>query len=105
MVPSAWSFAMSGLSSDVIASTKLVSTKFALTAPQTAMWLPQIMFPGQPVANTGATIAIDGPLDPRLFDEAVRRLVAETDALRLTLGMEGENVYQEVSDHVPYAVE
>ncbi len=91
--------------SDVETSAELVSTKFALTAPQTAMWLPQIMFPGKPAANTGATIAIEGALDPRLFGEAIRRLVAETDALRLSLGMEGENVYQEVRDHVPYAIE
>jgi hypothetical protein len=59
-------------------ATDLVSRKLALTAPQTAMWLPQIMFPGQPVANTGATVEIEGAFDPRLFAEAVRRLVASS---------------------------
>src|SRR6266851_5252229 len=105
MVPSASSVAMSGLSSDVITSTKLVSTKFALTAPQTAMWLPQVVFPGKPVANNGAIVTIEGALDPWVFDEAIRRLVEETDALRLSFWMEGETVHQQVREQARCTIE
>jgi hypothetical protein len=90
--------------SDVETSAELVSTKFALTAPQTAMWLPQMMYPGKPAANTGMMVTIEGALDPRVFEEAIRRLVAETDGLRLSLRMEGDIVYQEVRDHADYAI-
>ncbi len=96
---------MSGLSSDVITSTKLVSTKFALTAPQTAMWLPQVVFPGKPVANNGAIVTIEGALDPWVFDEAIRRLVEETDALRLSFWMEGETVHQQVREQARCTIE
>src|SRR5258708_538972 len=72
--------------------------KFAVTAGQKAMWLPQILFQGKPVANTGAAVAIEGALDPPLFAEAIRRLVEETDALRMSFGMEGDVPYQEVRD-------
>src|SRR5712691_3047425 len=96
---------MSGSTSDAGISAELVSTKFALTAPQTAMWLPQVMFSGKPVANHGVTVTICGALDLRLFDEAIRRLVEETDALRLSLSMEGDIVCQEVHDRVDYIIE
>ena len=96
---------MSGLSSDVITSTKLVSTKLALTAPQTAMWLPQVVFPGKPVANNGAIVTIEGALDPWVFDEAIRRLVEETDALRLSFWMEGETVHQQVRERARCTIE
>src|ERR1700704_1545629 len=92
-------------SSDVGTSAELVRTKSALTAAQTSMWLPQIMFPGRPVANIGNTVLIEGALDLQLFREAIRHLVAETDALRLSFATEGEAVYQEVRDRVDYTVE
>jgi hypothetical protein len=96
---------MIGLWRDGGMSTELVGTKFALTAPQTALWLPQVLFPGKPVANTGFAVTIEGALDPLLFAEAMRRLVAETDALRLSLSVDGDTVYQRVREYSDYAVE
>ena len=95
---------MSG-SSTAAGIAELVSTKSVLTTPQTALWLPQIMFPGKPVANTGWAVTIEGALDPRLFAEAIRRLVAETDALRLSLSIDGDTVYQQVRDYTDYAIQ
>src|SRR5438445_13823940 len=78
---------------------------FVLTAPQMAMWVPQALFPGRPVANCGVTVAIAGALDLRLFSEAIRILVEETDALRLRVRREGDAVLQEVGDCAGYAIE
>ncbi|MGW0191677.1 amino acid adenylation domain-containing protein, partial [Streptomyces sp. NPDC003362] len=47
------------------------------------MWFAQALDPGSPAQNTAECLEIDGPLDPGLFAEALRRVTAEADALRV----------------------
>ncbi|MET9255602.1 amino acid adenylation domain-containing protein [Streptomyces sp. NPDC003717] len=54
-----------------------------LTAAQSGMWYAQALDPASPAQNTAECLEIDGPLDPALFAEALRRTAAEADALRV----------------------
>ncbi|MFJ9055025.1 amino acid adenylation domain-containing protein [Streptomyces sp. NPDC102409] len=56
-----------------------------LTAAQSGMWFAQSLDPLSPAQNTAECLEIDGPLDPELFAEALRRVTAEADALRVTV--------------------
>ncbi|SCK39913.1 enterobactin synthetase component F [Streptomyces sp. WMMB 714] len=52
-----------------------------LTAAQTGMWLSHMLDPESPALNTAEYLEIEGPLDPAALREAVRRGLAECDAL------------------------
>lgn len=54
-----------------------------LTAAQAGVWHAQSLDPLSPAQNTAEYLEIDGPLDPEVFAEALRRVTAETDALRV----------------------
>lgn len=54
-----------------------------LTAAQSGVWHAQTRDPLSPAQNTAEYLEIDGPLDPEVFAEALRRVTAETDALRV----------------------
>ncbi|MEU3222939.1 amino acid adenylation domain-containing protein [Streptomyces sp. NPDC006976] len=54
-----------------------------LTAAQLGMWYAQSLDPLSPAQNTAEYLEIDGPVDPGVFAAALRRVVAETDALRV----------------------
>lgn len=56
-----------------------------LTAAQSGMWFAQSLDPLSPAQNTAECLEIDGPLDPELFAEALRRVTVEADALRVTV--------------------
>lgn len=56
-----------------------------LTAAQSGMWFAQSLDPLSPAQNTAECLEIDGPLDPELFAEALRRVTAEADALRVSV--------------------
>ncbi|WP_233518476.1 non-ribosomal peptide synthetase [Streptomyces corynorhini] len=47
------------------------------------MWFAQALDPLSPAQNTAECLRIEGPLDPDLFATALRRVTAETDALRV----------------------
>ncbi len=59
--------------------------KHPLSSAQKEILLDQILHPGIPLYNIGGYIRIDGPADPVVFERAVRRIVAENDALRIIL--------------------
>ncbi|MEU8709711.1 amino acid adenylation domain-containing protein [Streptomyces sp. NPDC048565] len=61
------------------------SSALPLTAAQAGMWFAQSIDPLSPAQNTAECLEIDGPLDPRLFAAALRRVTAEADALRVTV--------------------
>ncbi|KPI00182.1 amino acid adenylation domain protein [Actinobacteria bacterium OK074] len=60
-----------------------VDTVLPLTAAQSGMWFAQALDPLSPAQNTAECLEIEGPLDPGLFAAALRRVVAEADALRV----------------------
>jgi enterobactin synthetase component F len=58
---------------------------FPLTIAQTPIVLDALALPDSPVANTGDITHIRGHIDTNLFAQAVRRVVAETEAIRVSL--------------------
>ncbi|MBX7553605.1 amino acid adenylation domain-containing protein [Streptomyces sp. tea 10] len=54
-----------------------------LTAAQAGIWYAQQLDPENPVFNAAEYLEIRGSLDTSLFERALRRLVRETEALRM----------------------
>src|SRR5260221_5908814 len=54
-----------------------------LSNAQLGVWVAQMLDPRNPLFNVAEYLEILGPVDPELFATAVRRVVAETDALHL----------------------
>ncbi|MGP3689701.1 amino acid adenylation domain-containing protein [Streptomyces sp. IBSNAI002] len=61
--------------------TERPSQRLPLTGAQTGVWYGQRLAPDSPVYNVGQYVEIDGPLDAGLFVAALRRTVAESEAL------------------------
>lgn len=76
-----------------------------LTTTQAPLWLEQLYFPGKPIANTGLAVTLRGNLEVSIFTEALRRVIAETDTLRIRLEMVGDAVHQTVVDLPDYAID
>ncbi|MCP4687941.1 MAG: amino acid adenylation domain-containing protein, partial [Desulfobacterales bacterium] len=56
-----------------------------LTSVQREIWLHQMIHPDIPLYNIGGYLRIRGPVDPVIFEEAIRRLIRENDALRTVI--------------------
>ncbi|MET8542592.1 amino acid adenylation domain-containing protein [Kitasatospora sp. NPDC004799] len=56
-----------------------------LSSAQSGIWFAHHLRPGSPAYNTGEYVDIPGPIDPELFETAVRQVVAETESLRVRL--------------------
>jgi amino acid adenylation domain-containing protein len=56
---------------------------FSLSAPQSEIWLTHKINPSSAAYNFGEYVEIDGPVNPQLFEQALRQVVSETEALRL----------------------
>ncbi len=69
--------------------SSLVSTRndcgLSLSAPQLEIWLAQKINPSSPAYNFGEYIEIDGPIDLQLFEQALRQVISETEALQLRI--------------------
>jgi hypothetical protein len=61
------------------------SNMFRLSAAQLGIWFAQQIDPSSPAYNIGEYLEIQGSIDPILFKEALRRVVTETEALRLQI--------------------
>lgn len=83
----------------------LSTERLALTSMQAPLWLEQLYLPGKPIANTGLSVTLDGDLDVSTFVEAIRRVVSETDTLRIRLTMDGDTAYQRVVALPDYQIE
>ncbi|MFJ6050452.1 amino acid adenylation domain-containing protein [Streptomyces sp. NPDC092307] len=72
--------------------TERPSQRLPLTGAQSGVWYGQRLDPDSPVYNVGQYVEIDGPLDAGLFVTALRRTVAESEALtaRFAEGPDGE---------------
>src|SRR4051812_34688134 len=80
-------------------------TLFPLTIAQTPIALDAMALPNSPAANTGDIARISGPIDTKLFAEAVRRVVAETAAIRVSLHYRDGSLHQEFPKLDDYALE
>ncbi|WP_428956288.1 amino acid adenylation domain-containing protein [Streptomyces sp. cg35] len=71
-----------------------------LTAAQSGMWFAQALDPLSPAQNTAEYLEIDGELDPAVFAAALRRVIAETDALRVRVEDTPDGPRQRISAFV-----
>nr|VFK25209.1 MAG: Condensation domain-containing protein [Candidatus Kentron sp. LFY] len=62
---------------------------YPLSSPQLDFWFDQVLHPNVPLYNIGGYVRIAGPVNPTLFEQALNRVVAGNDALRIILH-EGE---------------
>src|SRR6266540_824332 len=58
---------------------------FRLSAAQLGIWFAQQIDPSSPAYNIGEYLEIQGSIDPILFEQALRRVATETEALRLQI--------------------
>ncbi|MFD8281479.1 amino acid adenylation domain-containing protein [Streptomyces solisilvae] len=72
------------------------TNRLPLTAAQSGMWYAQRLDPDNPIYNGAQYLEIQGLLDPDLLEEALRRVVRETDALRTRFVEDTEGVWQMV---------
>src|SRR4051812_24185826 len=80
-------------------------TLFPLTIAQTPIALDAMALSNSPAANTGDIARIRGPIDTKLFAEAVRRVVAETAAIRVSLHHRDGSLHQEFPKLDDYVLE
>ncbi|MEU1049824.1 amino acid adenylation domain-containing protein [Streptomyces sp. NPDC005897] len=82
-------------------------TVLPLTSAQAGMWFAQALDPLSPAQNTAECLEIDGPLDPGLFADALRRVADEAEALRVRVEVTPDGPVQHVLGQVepPLTVE
>ena len=56
---------------------------YPLSSQQLDFWFDQVLHPNVPLYNIGGYVRIAGPVNPTLFEQALNRVVAENDALRI----------------------
>ena len=56
---------------------------FALSSAQLGIWFAQKLDPSSPAYNIGEYIELNGPIDPALFERALRQAVFEAETLRV----------------------
>ncbi|WP_406490451.1 amino acid adenylation domain-containing protein [Streptomyces phaeochromogenes] len=66
---------------DAMNDTGDIADRRRLLAAQEGIWTGQQLDPDSPAYNTAEYVHIDGPVDSAVFDTAVHRVVAETEAL------------------------
>lgn len=77
-----------------------MASRLALSSAQTAVWVAQQLDPNDRSFNVAEYCEIEGPLDPVLFEAALREVVAETPALRARFDIGDEGLCQYIDDAV-----
>ncbi|REG23330.1 nonribosomal peptide synthetase MxcG [Archangium gephyra] len=70
------------------------NVRWPLSAAQHGIWLGQQFDLASPVYNAGECIELRGPVDPALFEAAVRQAVSEAEALHARFVTEGQGAVQ-----------
>ncbi|MFB6891320.1 condensation domain-containing protein, partial [Kitasatospora sp. NPDC056327] len=73
------------------------ANSWPLMAGQSGMWFAQQLDPANPTYQIAECLEIHGPVDTALFQQALHRLVAETEVLRLRFPQTGGEVRQTVA--------
>ncbi|MGP2442284.1 amino acid adenylation domain-containing protein [Streptomyces sp. JW3] len=82
------------------AAVEATPSVLPLTAAQSGMWFAQALDPLSPAQNTAECLEIDGPLDAALFAEALRRVAAEAETLRVRVADTPDGPRQHLADSV-----
>ncbi|MFB7455034.1 amino acid adenylation domain-containing protein [Streptomyces sp. NPDC056188] len=76
--------------------------RLPLTPAQSGIWFAQRIDSGNTVYNIAEYLDIHGPVDPVRFETALRRVVGETDALRVRFAEHGEIPEQRILPAVDF---
>ncbi|SMO88179.1 amino acid adenylation domain-containing protein [Melghirimyces algeriensis] len=76
--------------------------RLPLSVAQSGIWFAQQLDPDNPIYNTGEYIEIDGPIDPALFEKAVRDVLSEAEALHARFEEDGNGPYQIIQPSVDF---
>jgi Condensation domain len=68
-----------------------------LTSAQRGIWFAQQLNPTNPTYNIAEYLEIHGPLEPMLFERALRQVVAEAETLHFTFADDGQGPQQKLS--------
>ncbi|MGW4081218.1 AMP-binding protein, partial [Streptomyces asiaticus] len=68
-----------------------------MTDGQRGIWYAVQGDPANPLFGLAERVDIQGPVDPGLFEAALRRVVEETEALRVSFGADADGPYQVVA--------
>ena len=68
--------------------------RWPLSGAQNGIWFAQKLDPDNPIFNTAECIEIHGPVDPALFEAALRRAVTEAETLHLRFGEDWNGPWQ-----------
>ncbi|WP_413808820.1 amino acid adenylation domain-containing protein [Streptomyces sp. OE57] len=68
-----------------------------MTDGQRGIWYAVQGDPANPLFGLAERVDIQGPVDPGLFEAALRRVVEETEALRVSFGEDADGPYQVVA--------
>ncbi|WP_405677192.1 condensation domain-containing protein [Streptomyces sp. NBC_00868] len=77
-----------------------MTAELPLSLAQTGVWLAQQLNPDERSFNIAEYCDIEGPVDPVLFEAALREVVAATPALRARFGIGAEGLCQYIDDTV-----
>ncbi|MCZ8519579.1 MULTISPECIES: amino acid adenylation domain-containing protein [Paenibacillus] len=75
-----------------------VQTRRPLSGAQAGIWFAQQLDRENPMYNTGEFIEIGGPVDPDRFEQALKQVIHEADALHVTFEEDGEGPWQITRD-------
>ncbi|MGC4746972.1 amino acid adenylation domain-containing protein [Micromonospora sp. DT201] len=78
--------------------------RLGLTAAQSGMWLAQQLDLTNPTYSIAECVEIRGAIDPVLFERALRRVVTETDALRIRFDSDDSGPWQVVQPEVDWSM-
>ncbi|MBN2911031.1 amino acid adenylation domain-containing protein, partial [Polycladomyces sp. WAk] len=68
--------------------------RWPLSGAQSGIWFAQHLDPENPIYNAGEYIEIHGPIDPALFESALRQAVMEAESLHLRFGEDEDGPWQ-----------
>ncbi len=66
-------------------------SRHPLSSPQQEIWFDQQLHPDVPSHTIAGHVQIDGPIDPAMFEQALRLLTERHDALRIALVSDGQD--------------
>ncbi|RZM81335.1 hypothetical protein C3B51_09160 [Pseudoalteromonas rubra] len=72
--------------------------RYPLTSSQQPVWMEQVFKSESPLYNVGGRFVLTGALDPIRFKHALDHVVANTDAYRINLVLEGTQPWQIIND-------
>ncbi|WP_194543865.1 amino acid adenylation domain-containing protein [Paenibacillus sp. JZ16] len=70
--------------------------RWSLSGAQLGIWYAQQLDPVNPIFNTAECIEIQGPVDPILFERALRQVVGEAEALHVHFGEDTDGPWQSI---------